>query len=867
MKKTGKQWFFIVAILIFALTYCAFFGITNYYGDKEIEYVKGADDIRWGIDIKGGVEGVFSPDVDDIDSITAKQLEDAETVIKNRMIGQGITDYETSIDAANKQVIVRFPWSSDQENYDATSEINKLGDTAIITFREGSQDADGNIILQGAKDIYSASVVYDEKGNPQVQLVLTSSGKSKFAEATTRLAGNGSISIYRDDVCISYPTVESAITDGRAVISGANMTVDDATNLASEINAGTLPFALTVDDSKIQVVSATLGEEALNVMILAGIIAFIAICLVLLIRYRLPGFVACIALIGQVGGMIACITKFFPSTDSFTLTIPGLAGIILAIGMGVDANVITMERIREELKKGKTIPGAIAAGSKNSASAIIDGNITNVIVAVVLMGAFGPSDNIFARIFSFIMSPFGASVTGSIYSFGYTLLIGVVLNFIMGVLAAQLMLKSVAGFKCLRKGWLFGVKAEKADEAVLSKKISFVRNVKKYVAVSSVIILIGIVASVVFGPVLDIQFKGGTKLSYSYTGEISHSDAEAALKSDGVKLTYTFTGELDSAKAETAFKDAFGDAFGSIKTDEQEIILFVKGAVDDDTINSAGQKAIAALSANSVKNNADATVRFTKNMLGNNFSISGSSDFSGETQKLVVSLSSNVSAETADASAAALEAAFPENNIKSSEIVSVESSIGGRFFAKALVAVLIASILVIIYVGIRFRKIGGVSAGITALIALIHDILISFFVCVVFRLQIDANFIAVVLTLLGYSLNNTIIIYDRVRENRRMYGTKLGLAEMVDKSNNETMARTILTTVTTLLAVVIIIIVSEIKGLTSLRSFSIPLAIGLISGAYSSICLAPCLWVKWKERTAAKLSDKSGYSKKSKKRA
>lgn len=468
MKKTGKQWFFIVAILIFALTYCAFFGITNYYGDKEIKYVKGADDIRWGIDIKGGVEGVFSPDGVDIDSVTAKQLEDAETVIKNRMIGQGITDYETYIDTANKQIIVRFPWSSDQEDYDATSEINNLGDTAIITFREGSQDPDGDIILQGAEDIDSASIVYDENGTPQVQLILTSAGKSKFAEATTRLAGSGSISIYRDDVCISYPTVKEAITDGRAVISGSNnsMTVEDATNLASEINAGTLPFALTVDDSKIQVVSATLGEEALNVMVLAGIIAFIAICLVLLIRYRLPGFVACIALIGQVGGMIACITKFFPGTDSFTLTIPGLAGIILAIGMGVDANVITMERIREELRKGKTITGAIASGSKNSASAIIDGNITNVIVAVVLMGAFGPSDNIFAKIFSIVMGPFGASVTGSVYSFGYTLLIGVVLNFIMGVFAAQIMLKSIAGFKCLRKHWLFGVKAEKTEEVM-----------------------------------------------------------------------------------------------------------------------------------------------------------------------------------------------------------------------------------------------------------------------------------------------------------------------------------------------------------------------------------------------------------------
>ena len=466
MKKTGRHWFFIVAILIFVLTYCAFFGITNYYGDKEIVYVKSADDIRWGIDIRGGVEGVFSPEGVKTEDVTVKQLEDAETVIKNRMIGQGITDYETYVDSRNKQVVVRFPWSSDTQDYDAAAEINKLGETAVITFREGNQDPNGKVILKGATDIKEATAVYDEDGKPQVQLELTNAGKGKFAEATARLAGSGYISIYRDEDCISNPVVNTAITDGHAVISGEGMTAEDTTELASEINAGALPFALSIDDSKIQVVSATLGEEALNVMIIAGVIAFVVICIIMLVRYRLPGLVACIALLGQVGGMIACATKFFPGTDSFTLTIPGLAGIILSIGMGVDANVITNERIREEIKKGKTISGAINAGGKNSIAAIIDGNMTNVIVSVILMGAFGPSDSIFAKILSFIFSPFGASVTGAIYSFGYTLLIGVILNFVMGVLAAQIMLKSLASFKCLRKNWLYGVKVEKTEEVM-----------------------------------------------------------------------------------------------------------------------------------------------------------------------------------------------------------------------------------------------------------------------------------------------------------------------------------------------------------------------------------------------------------------
>lgn len=315
---------------------------------------------------------------------------------------------------------------------------------------------------------------------------------------------------------------------------------------------------------------------------------------------------------------------------------------------------------------------------------------------------------------------------------------------------------------------------------MLKKGINFIGNIKKYIIISVAIMLIGVITTVVFGPVLDIQFKGGTKLSYSYTGDIKFADAEKALK-DVFEADYT---------------------------------------------------------------------------------VSGSSDFSGDAKKLIISLSTNVSTETVDAAEKALQDTFKDNQIESSEVISVEASVGLRFFLKALVSVLIAWILVIVYVGVRFRKIGGVSAGITALIALVHDILVAFFICVIFRLPIDANFIAVVLTLLGYSLNSTIIIYDRVRENRRMFGNKLTLGELVNKSNNETLTRTIITSLSTLLAVVVVLVVAEIKGLTSLRSFTIPLAAGIISGSYTSICLAPCIWAKWKERQAAKAVENHGKKKK-----
>ena len=207
-----------------------------------------------------------------------------------------------------------------------------------------------------------------------------------------------------------------------------------------------------------QIISPSLGSDALNVMIIAGAIAFGIVCLIMIARYRINGVVAAIALLGQLAGSIACISGFFPEVSSFTLTIPGIAGIILSVGVGVDCNVIAAERIRDEFKRGKPLDAAINSGFKNSLSAIIDGNVTIVIVAIVLMGAFGSPDSFLAKVFSPVMSLFGTSITGSIYSFGYTLLIGVIFNLIMGVLASKYMLKSISQLKFMRNPALYGGK-------------------------------------------------------------------------------------------------------------------------------------------------------------------------------------------------------------------------------------------------------------------------------------------------------------------------------------------------------------------------------------------------------------------------
>ena len=455
-KRTGKPVFFVVLILILALTYTAFFGVENYYGDTRKVYVKGANDIRWGIDIRGGVEAVFSPDKEGVD-ITDDDMDAAKAIIETRLVNKNITDYEVYTDTDNHQIIVRFPWAADESNFDAAAAVQELGETALLTFCRNENKED--VILSGAEDIDRAQAGVDQDGNYVVYLYFTDSGKAKFDTAKRELV-NQKISIWMDDQEISAPTVSESVLQGESnntYINGMSGS-EEAKELADKINAGSLPFALSVDDSKLQIISPSLGSDALKVMLIAGSVAFGIVCLLMILRYRLNGVVTSIALLGQLSGTIACISGFFPNTDSFTLTIPGIAGIILSIGVGVDCNVIASERIRDEFKKGKTIDGAIDSGFKNAFSAIVDGNVTIVIVSIVLMGAFGTPDSFIAKIFSPIMSLLGSSITGSIYSFGYTLLVGVIFNFIMGIFASKLMLKSVSQLKFLRKPWLYGGK-------------------------------------------------------------------------------------------------------------------------------------------------------------------------------------------------------------------------------------------------------------------------------------------------------------------------------------------------------------------------------------------------------------------------
>jgi protein-export membrane protein SecD len=467
MKRTSKSVFFIVLVLILALTYTSFFGVYSQFGDRTDTVIRGAKDIRWGIDIRGGVDVTYGP-VDETVTVTEANLQAVQTIIADRLVGKGITDYEMYADTANKQVIVRFPWASNETDFDPSAAIQELGQTALLEFRIGDTyetDKDGKVTPTGklvltGKEVKEAIAGYQKTSEtatseePVVQLVLDETGKQAFSDATKQQANKGTISIWLDGVMISNPSVKEQISTGEAVISGNFQSVSEASELANLINSGSLPFAIEAKSSG--TVSPTMGEKALDAMVLAGIIAFVLIAVFMIWYYRLPGVVAVVALLGQIAGSIATVSGYFGVFDSFTLTLPGIAGIILSIGMGVDANVITSERIKEEIRLGKPIDTAIRLGSKNSFWAIFDGNITVVIVAVILMGVFGPADGLWSMILSPILRWFPASTTGSVYSFGYTLLIGTVYNFVMGVWASRAMLRSVSRFGFLRKPWLYG---------------------------------------------------------------------------------------------------------------------------------------------------------------------------------------------------------------------------------------------------------------------------------------------------------------------------------------------------------------------------------------------------------------------------
>ena len=427
------------------------------------------------------------------------------------------------------------------------------------------------------------------------------------------------------------------------------------------------------------------------------------------------------------------------SVPQMTLTLPGIAGLILSVGMAVDANIIISERISEEIKKGKTIRSAIVAGNHNAFSSVLDGNLTTAIVAIILM-IFG---------------------SGTMLSFGYTLLTGVILNLVVVVLSRKL-LTGILGFERWNNTKFFLKKKDK-------KRLHFYK--KRWIAfgISIGIMVMGIFLTCLKGVKLDTMFSGGAIMKYSYNNE-----------------------------------------------------------VDVDASMNAVSKTI----------NRTANIQLTK-------------DLSDNSKKMQVTLAGKegLSASKQEALYDALKEVNKNSDLKLVESYVVEPYIGKQALENSGIAVLLAMVFITLYVWIRFRSIGGLSAGIMSLIALIHDVAFVFFTFVLFRIPLNDAFVAVTLTILGYSINDTIVMFDRVRENNRLVDYKgQPIDEVVEHSITQTFSRSINTSITTTMCILCILMMAVLFGISSIRVFALPMLFGLISGCYSSVFLAGPLWVVWKKR-------------------
>ena len=716
--KPGKKMLAAIFLIIAAFVYVAVFGAG--------ESIKGIFDMRFGIDIRGGVEAIFEPQNLDRKP-AAQELESAREVIESRMDSQNITDREVTVDKDAGYIIVQFPWKSGETDFNPEDAISELGEMAELTFK----DPDGAVLIQG-KDVEKASPQTNTSNGIKtyvVALSFNSNGSKLFEDATGKLIGKR-IGIYMDNNLISNPTVQNQISGGQAVITGMK-TYEEAKALAEKINAGALPFSLKT--TNFSTISPSLGNNALTIMVYAGIAAFFVICLFMIVFYRMPGVVACITLLLQM-----VIQMLAVSVPQYTLTLPGIAGIILTLGMAVDTNIIISERISDELKKGSSVKGAVISGYKNAFSSVLDGNVTTAIVAVILM-IFG---------------------SGTMLSFGYTLLVGMIVNLLIGVSVSRQLILSLIQSDFWRNEKWFRIRKDK-------KIIPFYQKKYLFAIISGFVILAGIAGCAFYGVKLDTQFKGGAVLSYSVSEQ------------------------ADTGKIQEAI--------------EKETKRPVTVQIKED--NMTGLKRLSV-------------------------TLAGNAGISPEEQKTITDT---------------INSTIGKNDASLSETFVVEPYIGAKALRNAATAIVLSLIFIVVYVWIRFSVISGLSAGITAMIALVHDVIVVLFAFVLFQIPLNDAFVAVVLTIIGYSINDTIVVYDRIRENRK-HDLKMPVDTLVNISTTQTLGRSINTSFTTGICVLILMVASVYFHIESIMEFSLPMFFGILTGCYSSICVAGTLWAMWEKR-------------------
>ena len=716
---------------------------------KETDNSKASEGIKLGLDLSGGVSITY-----DIVEENPSDTDIADTIAKLEERAASYTTEYSVYQVGDDRIAVEIPGV-----YDANAVLDDLGSPGALYFvaqydSEGNANytynsatgeyelnydiedlvENGSVVMTGS-DIKSAEATYEksstgvQSNDPVVALELKDEAIQTWADVTTEAQANGeSIGIYYDDHFISVPTVSAAITDGQCVINGMD-DFQEATSLATFIRVGAINLKL--EELESNVVGAQLGGEALSTSVKAAVIGIALVMLFMIVMYGISGVAASVAL-----GIYTSLVVAFIYWFEITLTLPGIAGIILGIGMAVDANVIIFARIREEIAAGKTVITAINEGYKKALSAILDGQVTTFIAALVLM-VLG---------------------SGTVKGFAYTLMISIILSLFTALFVAKYFMRGM---------YALGLKSEKLyGRAKDRKSINFMKHKVIYFIASLAVIIAGFVG-------MGVHSASGSR-------------------------ALNFSLEFVGGTSTTA---DFGKDY-TVEEVESEIVPEVAAVIGDN-----------AIQANTVNGSTDVVLKTRTLTLD-------------ERQAL-----DNMLVE---------KFGVDESTI---ETQSISSTISNEMRSDAIVAVIVACVFMLLYIWFRFKDIRFATS---AILALVHDVLIVLTAYALIRISVGNTFIACMLTIVGYSVNDTIVIFDRIREN--MHGLKNqnaeGLAEIANKSLTQTLSRSINTSITTFIMVLLLFIL----GVASIREFALPLMVGLLCGSYSSIFIATELWYVMKLR-------------------
>ncbi|MBK5253043.1 MAG: protein translocase subunit SecD [Peptostreptococcaceae bacterium] len=726
LKKTLS--FAVIAVVLIGW-YITIFGVGSF---KNI-----GDQMKYGLDINGGVYVVMEAQTDSTGSDLDSLMEETKSVLENRVNAMGISESTVTIEG-NDRLRVELPGV---EN--ASEAIEQIGQTAQLNFYL----ADGTLVMNGS-EVKDAGIENDQdNGGYKITLEFTNTGSEQF-EAATKQASSGTVTptmeeedgtvvynnaivIMLDDQIISAPTCDSAISGLTCEITrGSGFGKEEASSTAALIRGGALPTSLEEITSSVQ--TATIGVDALNKSVKAGIIGLVLVFLIMLVVYRMLGLVADIALALYVG-----LDLWILVSMGAVLTLPGIAGIILSIGMAVDANVIIFTRIREEIAKGKSLRVAVDAGFKKALTTVLDAQITTLIASIVL----------------YLIG------TTSVKGFALTLMIGIIISIFTAIVITQLLMGMLAESKKFGKNSFFGMNEDGTYRKDYTPHFKFIENRKKFYALSLAIILLGAGFMLTKGFNYGIDFTGGTMIQLDMGEKVAVDEVEKSIEEFDLSPSIIYAGD-----------------------DNEQIIIKTIDALD----NAKREEVVAAI--------------------GEDFDVSSSDVLASE---------------------------------------EFGPSIGKELRQNAVKAILIAALSILVYVIFRFKT---YKYGVAAVSGLLHDVLVTLSLYAIFGFTINNPFIAGILTVVGYSINDTIVVFDRIRENKRLYKKNNNLVNLND-SVNQTLSRSVMTSLTTLVVMLpLFILVSS-----TIREFIIPLLIGVFVGTYSSIFLCtPVLYDMTKSEDVSK---------------